>query len=75
MVEQPNEQFRILRWPEVSSITGFKSKCHVERLEKRGDFPKSIKIGVRAKGWLLSEIQEWMVVRIELRNSEVACGR
>jgi prophage regulatory protein len=60
----PNADLAIDRWPEVSQITGFRSKSHVENLEKLGLFPRSVKIGLRAKGWVHSEIIGWLEQRI-----------
>ena len=74
MALSPNEDLAIDRWPEVSQRTGFKSKSHVEQLEKRGLFPQSIKIGLRAKGWVHGEITSWIEERIaESRGQAVAC--
>jgi|TARA_B100001971_G_C17997356_1_gene435445 prophage regulatory protein len=64
MAIPPNEELTILRWSEVSKRTGFKSKSHVEQMEKKGLFPPSIKIGSRAKGWVSVEITEWIQERI-----------
>ena len=60
----PNTELAIDRWPEVSQITGFRSKSHVENLERLGLFPRSVKIGSRAKGWVNSEIIGWLEKRI-----------
>ncbi|MBT3986632.1 MAG: AlpA family phage regulatory protein [Gammaproteobacteria bacterium] len=69
MTNLPNEALAIDRWPAVSDRTGYKSKTHVERLEKRGMFPRSVKIGARAKGWVRSEITAWLEERIENSRS------
>ena len=60
MATPPKEELAIDRWPEVSRRTGYKSKSHVEQLEKKGLFPRSVKIGSRAKGWVRSEITIWI---------------
>lgn len=75
MANTPNDDdLAIERWPEVSLRTGFKSKSHVEQLEKRGLFPQSIKIGLRAKGWVHSEITAWIEERIaESRGQAEDC--
>jgi prophage regulatory protein len=64
----PNQDIFILRWSEVSLRTGFRSKSHVEQLERRGEFPQSVKIGVRAKGWVKDEIDGWLSARIATRD-------
>ena len=71
MATAPDRKQRILRWPEVSELTGFRSKCHVENMEKRGSFPHSVRIGSRAKGWLISEVEDWLNERIAERDRKV----
>jgi len=34
-------------------------------------FPKRIKIGIRAVGWIESEVQLWVEKRIEARRKDV----
>lgn len=70
MTNVPNEELAIDRWPVVSRRTGYRSKSHVEQLEKKAEFPRSVKIGVRAKGWVRSEITAWIEARIEVSRSE-----
>lgn len=70
MVNLPDSDLAIDRWPEVSQITGFRSKSHVENLEKQGLFPRSVKIGSRAKGWIHSEVIEWVELRIADSRAE-----
>lgn len=41
---------------------------HILRLEKKGRFPKRIRIGENRVGWLLSEVQAWLQSRIAERN-------
>lgn len=53
---------RILRVPDVLKLIGL-SRSSVWRLEKAGLFPKRKRIGVRAVGWSLEEIQEWLASR------------
>ena len=65
MALPPNDYLAIDRWSEVSRRSGFKSKSHVEQLEKRGLFPASVKIGSRAKGWVRSEGTAWIEERVK----------
>ena len=37
---------------------------HAERLEAAGKFPKRIKIGARAAGWLASDIDRFIAARV-----------
>lgn len=50
---------RFIRILETSVTTGL-SPSTIDRLEKSGDFPRRRRIGIRAVGWLESEILSWM---------------
>jgi prophage regulatory protein len=56
---------RILRLPQVCKMTGLRRSFLCE-LQAERRFPRSIKLGARAVGWLEGEIQAWMSTRIEL---------
>ena len=53
----------ILRMPDVQYQVGL-SKSTIYALIKKGEFPKQICIGNRARGWLRSEINRWKQERI-----------
>lgn len=72
MAQPPSDELRIIRWPDVSQRIGYKSKAHIERLEKAGKFPKSVKLGARAKGWVLSEVNDWITARIADRDGGIS---
>ncbi len=63
----------VLRWPEVAKIVPI-SRSHAHALAADGKFPKPIKLGPRASGWLKSEINLWLTERVALSraDSEVA---
>ena len=46
------------------------STASIYRLAKQGDFPKQIKLGVKASGWLQCEIDDWIQSRINARDEE-----
>lgn len=50
---------RLIRLPEVMKKTGY-SKAWIYRLISRGVFPEPIKIGIRARAFVESEIDEWI---------------
>lgn len=50
---------RLIRLPEVMNKTGY-SKAWIYRLISRGVFPEPIKIGIRARAFVESEIDEWI---------------
>ncbi|AIL62199.1 AlpA family transcriptional regulator [Pseudomonas alkylphenolica] len=62
----PAPERRILRRPEVEAKTGFK-RAYLYSLMKAGQFPKAIKLGVRAVGWDSEEIDQWITDRLKER--------
>ncbi|AKX47399.1 hypothetical protein AKN94_08570 [Thiopseudomonas alkaliphila] len=66
----PARQQRILRLPEVKTKIGF-GRSTIYALMANGEFPRSIRIGARAVGWLESDINQW----IETRRIGAAYGR
>ncbi|WP_188262663.1 helix-turn-helix transcriptional regulator [Azospirillum tabaci] len=59
---------RILRFPEVQKRIGGYTRMHVDRLEKNGKFPKRLRIGERAVGWLESDIDSWIADKAQRRG-------
>lgn len=58
---------RILKLKEVLTRTGL-GKTTLYMLISNGDFPQQIPLGLRAVGWLESEIDAWILEKIESRN-------
>ena len=54
---------RIIRHPGVKEKTGL-GVTAVDRLEKKGDFPKRIKITERAVGWSEKAVDKWVDDRL-----------
>ncbi len=54
----------LLRLPTVINRTGL-SKSSVYQSAKNGQFPKPIRLGPRAVGWVESEIADWIDQRIQ----------
>ena len=50
---------QIYRLGRVSEITGL-SRSWIYLAIKNGEFPKPIKLGKRAIGWVALDIQEWI---------------
>jgi len=50
---------QILRFPEVVKVTGL-SRSSIYIYMKEGVFPKPIKIGKRAIGWLVEDIEKYL---------------
>ena len=55
----------ILRLPAVKAHTGL-SRSALYLKMSRNEFPRSISLGVRAVGWLQSDIESWQQQRIAL---------
>ncbi|BBC40676.1 TPA: AlpA family phage regulatory protein [Photobacterium damselae] len=55
----PVAQDRIVREAERKQITSI-SRAQAYQLEKRGLFPKRVRLGSRSVGWRLSDLEEWM---------------
>ena len=48
---------------QVMADTGL-SRATIYRLMEAGEFPQSVKIGLRAVAWPSSEVQEWIQAAI-----------
>ncbi len=44
------------------------SPQHVARLEKAGQFPKRVQLGLNRVGWVESEVLDWLNQRLALRE-------
>lgn len=53
---------RIIRIGEVEQLTG-RSRTSIWRDEKAGTFPRRVRIGIKAVGWHLSSVLEWVQTR------------
>ncbi len=62
---------RILRRPAVEEKSGYSRSTIYEEMSK-GNFPRPVKIGARAVGWLESEICEWIEARKAARELALA---
>lgn len=61
------EVMKIIRLPAVMKMTGLaRSTVYKYIAEQR--FPKQIKLGARAAGWLLTEVEEWIEARVAERD-------
>lgn len=60
-------EHRILRRTEVEAKTGFK-RAHIYKLMAAGQFPKAMRLGVRAVGWDSLEIDQWIAERLQERG-------
>ena len=61
-MSQPIKTDRILRMPETEVKTGIK-KSLIYDLMNKGDFPKQVKLGKRARGQRESDLDAWIAKR------------
>ena len=61
----------ILRLPAVKARTGL-SRSTIYLRVSDGSFPRPVSLGARAVGWLESDIEGWIVGKIEQTRSAVS---
>jgi prophage regulatory protein len=54
----------VLRLPEVKRRTGLSRSSIYNKIAK-GEFPSGFLLGPRARGWLESDIDDWIASRAE----------
>lgn len=64
----------ILRIPDVERQIGLK-KSTIYALVQKGEFPSPIRLGNRASGWLLSEINQWKREQIAKSRQDEGGGK
>jgi prophage regulatory protein len=68
MANKDQEKLSILRRKQVEKRTGLSRSTIYLRIQE-GTFPKPINLGARAVGWIESEIEAWLAVRLEKRDN------
>lgn len=58
---------KILRLPEVKARTGLSRSTIYLRISG-GSFPAPVALGVRAVGWVETELDEWLKAQIDSRR-------
>lgn len=58
----------LLRLPEVERRTGLR-RAHLYKLARAGSFPRPLKIGARASAWRASQVDAWIVARVNAAQS------
>jgi prophage regulatory protein len=64
MTAQLQNALSILRRKQVQARTGL-SRSTLYQFVSDGTFPKPVKLGARAVGWVESEISDWLTQQIE----------
>ena len=60
----------ILRLPQVKARTGL-SRSTIYELVNKGALKKPIKLGVRARGWLETDVEEFIQARVDASRPNV----
>ena len=63
---------KILRLPDVIERVGF-SRSSIYAFVGNGTFPKPVQIGIRAVGWLDSDVDDWLNAKIEQSKQTNSC--
>ncbi len=58
----------ILRLPDVINRTGL-ARSTIYLYVSKGLFPKPVKLGVRAVGWLDTEVENWIETRVRITRA------
>lgn len=58
---------RIIRLKEVIDCTGL-GRSTIYKYITEGAFPKSVSLGDRCVGWVVSVVHDWILARIEERD-------
>jgi len=61
---------KLIRLNQVMSYTGL-GRSSIYKFMADGHFPKSISLGERAVAWEISEIEDWVLTKIESRNKVI----
>ena len=58
---------RLIRIGEVKHLTGVSTATLYRKISAK-ELPRPVRLGVVARAWPLSEVQDWIAGRIELRG-------
>lgn len=57
------EDIRTIARSEIKDVVKL-SPRHIDRLEKKGDFPKRIRLGGNKVGWFVKDIRAYLLSRV-----------
>ena len=61
-MNHPVKADRIFRMKDLPKKVGIQKSLIYEKI-KKGEFPKAVKLGARARGWRESELDIWVAKR------------
>lgn len=60
---------RVLTYSELKPVKGIPyTRKHILELEKRGQFPRRVRLGEASVAWVESEIDEWLEAKAAQRR-------
>jgi len=59
---------KLLSKKQVRAIILY-SPAHIDRLERAGQFPKRVRLGINRVGWIEQEVLDWLLIRVNKRDS------
>ena len=62
---------KLIRLTKVMDYTGL-ARSTIYKYIAEGTFPRPVSLGSRAPAWVESEVQEWILTRIEERDAQSA---
>ena len=62
---------KLIRLTKVMDYTGL-ARSTIYKYIAEGTFPRPVSLGSRAAAWVESEVQEWILTRIEERDAQSA---
>jgi prophage regulatory protein len=69
VTKQHPSPVRILRLRDVEERVGLR-RANIYRRAATGTFPKPIRLGPNASGWIESEIDAWLAERVAARDAQ-----
>jgi len=60
---------KLIKLRDVMNTTGL-GRSTIYKYIANGNFPKPVSLGVKAVAWVESEVQEWIIERIEDRDNK-----
>jgi prophage regulatory protein len=69
MATQVQAALTIIRRKKVEARTGLSRSTIYDRI-KSGTFPAPVSLGAQAVGWIESEIDNWLMARVEQSRSK-----
>jgi prophage regulatory protein len=66
---------KFLRYPDFEPRGIPFCRVHIDRLEKRGKFPRRVHLGPGTVAWLAHEVEAWLEARIAARDKDTAASK